>query len=561
MSNWQGAIVTNKGKALQAKVEAGTCKLAITKMKLGNGTISGTQTLEGLTDLVSPKQVITISSIEPSATGTCNIEGVVTNVDLDNGYELKELGLYATDPDDGEILYAITIDSNPDYLQAKGGATIVSEALNLTIVISSTNSVTATIDPSGLLTVKDLNYHDASTSAHANLMATHNASPAAHAGGIAGNAATATKLQTARTIALSGKATGTATNFNGSANISIPVTAVTADSCTGNAATATTLQTARTIALSGKATGTATNFNGSANISIPVTAVTADSCTGNAATATTLQTARTIALSGKATGTATSFNGSGNIAIPVTAVAADTAIKLATARTIGLSGVTATAQSFDGSAAITIPVTAVPATLLTGTASIGTTGNAATATKLATARTINGVSFDGSGNITVADSTKQPLDATLTALARLATAADKLPYATGNDAFSLTSLTAFARSILDDADAATVRATIGAIAANCGGVVDSSLTQNGWCKWANGLILQWGVYDCNNTLGIYVSYPISYSTNIYAASAQDGGTSCYSTSIDTISLAKFHLTVKNQGAYTKGTGRWFSVGI
>ena len=514
MSNWQGAIVTNKGKALQAKVEAGTCKLAITKMKLGNGTISGTQTLEGLTDLVSPKQVITISSIEPSATGTCNIEGVVTNVDLDNGYELKELGLYATDPDDGEILYAITIDSNPDYLQAKGGATIVSEALNLTIVISSTNSVTATIDPSGLLTVKDLNYHDASTSAHANLMATHNASPAAHAGGIAGNAATATKLQTARTIALSGKATGTATNFNGSANISIPVTAVTADSCTGNAATATTLQTARTIALSGKATGTAT-----------------------------------------------SFNGSGNIAIPVTAVAADTAIKLATARTIGLSGVTATAQSFDGSAAITIPVTAVPATLLTGTASIGTTGNAATATKLATARTINGVSFDGSGNITVADSTKQPLDATLTALARLATAADKLPYATGNDAFSLTSLTAFARSILDDADAATVRATIGAIAANCGGVVDSSLTQNGWCKWANGLILQWGVYDCNNTLGIYVSYPISYSTNIYAASAQDGGTSCYSTSIDTISLAKFHLTVKNQGAYTKGTGRWFSVGI
>lgn len=36
-------------------------------------------------------------------------------------------------------------------------------------------------------------------------------------------------------------------------------------------------------------------------------------------------------------------------------------------------------------------------------------GNAATATKLATARTINGVSFDGSANITVADSTKLPL--------------------------------------------------------------------------------------------------------------------------------------------------------
>lgn len=40
---------------------------------------------------------------------------------------------------------------------------------------------------------------------------------------------------------------------------------------TGNASTATTLETARTIAISGAITGTATSFNGSTNISIPVT--------------------------------------------------------------------------------------------------------------------------------------------------------------------------------------------------------------------------------------------------------------------------------------------------
>lgn len=43
---------------------------------------------------------------------------------------------------------------------------------------------------------------------------------------INGNAATATKLATARTIALSGVATGTATSFDGSGNITIPVTAL-----------------------------------------------------------------------------------------------------------------------------------------------------------------------------------------------------------------------------------------------------------------------------------------------------------------------------------------------
>lgn len=44
---------------------------------------------------------------------------------------------------------------------------------------------------------------------------------------------------------------------------------------TGNAGTATTLQTPRTIALSGGVTGTATSFNGSANITIPVTSIDA----------------------------------------------------------------------------------------------------------------------------------------------------------------------------------------------------------------------------------------------------------------------------------------------
>jgi hypothetical protein len=47
----------------------------------------------------------------------------------------------------------------------------------------------------------------------------------------------------------------------------------------GNATTATTLQTTRTIGLSGGATGTATSFNGGADITIPVTALDADKIT------------------------------------------------------------------------------------------------------------------------------------------------------------------------------------------------------------------------------------------------------------------------------------------
>jgi hypothetical protein len=59
------------------------------------------------------------------------------------------------------------------------------------------------------------------------------------------------------------------------------------------------------------------------------------------------------------------------------------------------------------------------------------------------------------------DAEKQPVDATLTALAALVTVADRLIYATGADAFALTTFTAYARTLLDDVDASTARGTLG----------------------------------------------------------------------------------------------------
>lgn len=149
-------------------------------------------------------------------------------------------------------------------------------------------------------------------------------------GGEADHATTADKLKTARTISLSGAITGTPTEFDGSSNISIPVTyvdgskvtgfvpnatnansALTASSATNatNATTAVRLTNSRFISIKGNVNSNAVAFNGSADVTLEVTSVAGSIVTGAVPSASKLETKRKIQ--------GVDFDGSSDIALPI----------------------------------------------------------------------------------------------------------------------------------------------------------------------------------------------------------------------------------------------------
>ena len=112
--------ITSKGLNLRARAEAEELVLQFTKVAIGNGDYDGSEDLMSLTDLKSKKQELGINS-KTYEENTISLKTVVTNTDLTEGYYIKEIGVYAQDPDEGEILYSISVavDDKWDYLPAE----------------------------------------------------------------------------------------------------------------------------------------------------------------------------------------------------------------------------------------------------------------------------------------------------------------------------------------------------------------------------------------------------------------------------------------------------------
>ena len=99
--NIQGTY-TNKGLALTAKTAAGAC-LRVTRVVGGSGH---TPDIPGATALPEIRQTLTVGEAR-CAGDTAVLPVTLAAVGLESSYTLTELGVYAEDPNEGEILYCV----------------------------------------------------------------------------------------------------------------------------------------------------------------------------------------------------------------------------------------------------------------------------------------------------------------------------------------------------------------------------------------------------------------------------------------------------------------------
>ncbi|HGG0416081.1 TPA: hypothetical protein ACJFE8_000831 [Clostridium sporogenes] len=104
MALFKNMAITNQGMALYAKAQARQ-EIHFTKMQVGSGQIE-TQNPVTLLALLDPKLDVPITSITANPEmKSATIIGNITNKDVTEATYICELGLFAKDPDEGEILY------------------------------------------------------------------------------------------------------------------------------------------------------------------------------------------------------------------------------------------------------------------------------------------------------------------------------------------------------------------------------------------------------------------------------------------------------------------------
>ncbi|UNI72492.1 MAG: tail collar fiber protein [Chaetfec virus UA24_244] len=157
MAQFSKLVTTKKGQALIAKNWAGTAdRPAFTKVATSEQVFK-VEDLEGLTALEIVQEA-EVSRVTRTNEVAVMVETAFSNKDLSTGYHMRILGLYAVDPDEGEILYSAAVElSGNDWMPSHNGVTVTGAYIQLITTVGNSEDVSLVVNPAALATIADIN--------------------------------------------------------------------------------------------------------------------------------------------------------------------------------------------------------------------------------------------------------------------------------------------------------------------------------------------------------------------------------------------------------------------
>lgn len=114
-----GNYLTEKGRALIAKLMASKSQIEFTRAAVGAGSVPDGMSPKDMTDLADWRAEGRISDISTPVPGEAQLVFQVFSRDVETGFLASEGAVWARDPDEGEILYTyISLANSPEWIRA-----------------------------------------------------------------------------------------------------------------------------------------------------------------------------------------------------------------------------------------------------------------------------------------------------------------------------------------------------------------------------------------------------------------------------------------------------------
>ena len=160
--SWNKSVFTTVGTDMMSEVLSGAT-MTITKAVGGSGTTEEAS-LAALTDVQEEKQTLKILGIEDATDSTGNDAGKrikiqITNEDVETGYILHQVGIYAKLADGNETLLIIMQDDRGVEIPSHAENSDFEIELYGIMAISNLANISVTIDPNAVASVKMVNQH------------------------------------------------------------------------------------------------------------------------------------------------------------------------------------------------------------------------------------------------------------------------------------------------------------------------------------------------------------------------------------------------------------------